>query len=195
LARNRHRRVLSDLRGFVITVVALRRRELQITARVIFRGRFRTLAEQGDHLVGLESLAEQISVKALKFFLIADTVAAAQALIERGAKQRLGVEIAIDLFDRTTGGGFCHTGALNAAVDPQPAAAVKGHLGPGNRLSHAHIVDGPFGFQTGNCVIDVFGEMTTAEQPLPDLDFGELAPGEHGESGDVGIAPEISQTA
>ena len=147
---------------------ALRRRR---PGRRLVMNALARCAEHGEHLVGFKSLTEQIAEQALKLFLIGDAFAAAKAFVECCREERLGIELAVDLIDGAAGGGRRDAGALDTAIDAQPATAVEGDLGPGNRLGDADIVDRAFRFQARNREVDVFWPMSAAEKTLADLGF------------------------
>src|SRR5262245_37680649 len=109
-----------------------------------------------------------------------------QALGERRLEKGLGIDAAKYLVQGLL---RCRPGdahGLNLLLHAQLAALADRGFTPGDRLGDAGVVDGALVFQAGDGLVDEVGVVRAAGQALPDLRFGQLAPGEHPQRVEVG---------
>ena len=142
-----------------------------VVALIVWQRRFRALAKNRQDSVAFEALTEEKPKQPLKFLLIGDAIAAAQTFVECCGEQRVGIELTVDVLDRAVRGRRRDAGALDAAVDPEPAATVQGHFGARDGFSDPYIVNRALRFEAGNRDVDVFRKMSPADQALTDLRF------------------------
>src|SRR5437879_13914383 len=99
------------------------------------------LVQQLQHSIGLETLADQVSIQPLKLAVVRDRRPAAQTLGEGGVEQRIRIDRAEHLVDGAPGDGSGDSSALDLPFDAKLAAAANRGLRSRDRLRHARILE------------------------------------------------------
>ena len=149
------------------------------------RARFRR-RESVQHPIGVESLADEIAIQPLEFAVVGDRLPSAEPLRQRRVEQGVVVDAVEHLIGGALRGRFRDAGALDLHPHAHLAALAHGGLGARDRFGDARVVDGAFLEQAGHGVVDGVGFVALAGEPLTDLQFRELAAGEHFHAVDVG---------
>jgi hypothetical protein len=137
--------------------------------------------------VRLESLADQVPMQPSEFGIVCNLRAASKAFAQRRLEQVVGIEVREDLASHTTRRRGRYARLLDLPPDAQLAASLDG-LRTGNRFGHTRVVEGPLLAKPIDRGVDFIGGVLPAPEALPDLRFGQLAPGQHPQRIEVGGA-------
>src|SRR2546423_3915144 len=111
--------------------------------------------QQGQHAIGLEALAYQITIQPVELAVVGDCLRAAQPLRQRSLHERSRIDRAKDLIERVFRRGGRDASAFNFPFDAELAALADRHLGPGDGFGDACVVDRALFEQTGDSLVYV----------------------------------------
>jgi hypothetical protein len=140
--------------------------------------------ERGD-AAGIESLAEQISMDSPEDGGVAQVPSVAQATVQRLLQQRAFIDLAEYLRD-----GLARDIAIDAErfdVADNTRAAPMSYVQLSSRAGNGRtaIVNRLFMAKARDRGVDIVWFKLAAREPVAELSFGEFAPGEKRQAGDV----------
>jgi hypothetical protein len=129
-------------------------------------------AEGGEHAIGLEALADQISIQSLEFLVIVDSRSTAQTSLERRRQERVGIDVLEYLLNRAIGDPRSNTGGTKTAAHAGFAPSPHYRFPTRDHCRRARVVDVSVGFQSSDRLVDLVAIVFASGEPLPHLRFG-----------------------
>ena len=144
-------------------------------------------AEGGEHAIGLEALADQISIQSLEFLVIVDSRSTAQTTLERRRQERVGIDVFEYLLDRAVGDARSNAGGAKAAAHAGFAPSPHRRFPTCDHCRRSRVVDVSVGFQSSDRLVDLVAIVFASSEPLSDLGFRELSASEHLERREIRV--------
>lgn len=110
----------------------------------------------------------------------------AQTPAQDGLDQGVSVDVGVRTLDSAFGRVWGNPRAPDPLIGLSPASLVDGRIGSCDGFGDASIVDRALALQALDGGVDVLRRVSLADEPQPDLGFGQLASREQREAGDVG---------
>ena len=154
----------------------------------------RSAAQGGQDAIGLEASADEVSIESLEDLAIGDRGAAAETFLERSLQQLVRVDIgrhAIEDLPREVGR---EARFLEATARAQTAVPARDKLVVSDRSSGPFVVKRPLAQKASDRGVDGVRRVAASVQPVPELEFGQFAPGQEGQACDIGGPSTIVQT-
>ena len=144
-------------------------------------------AEHDEHAIGLEALADQISIQPLEFLVIVDSRSTAQTSLERRRQKRVGIDLLEYLLNRAVGDPRSNAGGAKSVAHASFAPSPYRRFPTRDHCRRAHVVDGSVDFQSSDRLVDLGAIVFASGEPLSDLGLRQLTPSEHLERHEISV--------
>ena len=135
-----------------------------------------------------------MAIQPLEDLAICDGRTVAEALVDRSVEQPIWVDLGGRTFENLPREIGCDARFLKSPEHAQATVPTRDELMPGDRSRSPFVVERTLAHETSDGGVDVVGRVAASSQPVPELRFGQFAPGEKREGRGVAGADTIVQT-